>query len=359
MKKIAIFFDGTWNTPNDGGDIEKGANTNVYKLYKSTCKEDEEGTEQLSYYISGVGDKWYNRIRGGVIGVGIDNKIKEGYNKLVQTYDDGDEIFVIGFSRGAYSARSLVGMIRNSGLLYRSKSRQVNAAYELYRTKDESADNAMAINFRNANSRKVKIKAIGVWDTVGTFGIPLQSFGWFNAKRYEFHDCELSGDVENGFHAIAIDEFRNSFSPTLWDPSEKSDQKIVQTWFAGAHADVGGGYLQANLSDITLKWMSEKLGECGLHTDISNIEITDHSIVSDVHDSFSNFLKGGYKLISIPYCRELGNTRLGEEKVALEVERRIKLLTSYSPRNKIGNHLMLSNTPIQGGGKLRDTIARL
>ena len=112
------------------------------------------------------------------------------------------------------------------------------------------------MNFRaTRQSPLIKIKFVGVWDTVGALGIPLESFGEFNKEAFEFHDTELSDIVENGIHAIAVDENREPYKVTLWTPKEKLKQTIEQRWFIGAHADVGGGYPSRALSDVTLRWM--------------------------------------------------------------------------------------------------------
>lgn len=359
MKRIILCFDGTWNTPNDHSDVESGANTNVRKLYNSIPGQDQHGIKQHAHYIPGVGDRWYNRVRGGVFGVGLDERIKQGYRHLVDQYDDGDEIYVIGFSRGAYTARSLVGMIRNVGLLTRASRREVNAAYELYRTRDEGPDSPVAQTFRDRYSRPATIKCLGVWDTVGALGVPLRSFGWFNSRRYEFHDTELSGIVKNALHAVAIDEHRSSFQPTLWDPKEKPNQSVKQVWFSGAHADVGGGYHRANLSDITLRWMADWLAENGLETAVDIEAIGETNLTAEPHDSFKDFLKGAYQRVSSRHFRSLGNTAFGNENLASPVLERFRLLASYRPRNRLGPHLILRDAPISGVHRLRDIVEAL
>src|SRR5262249_39840724 len=138
-------------------------------------------------------------------------------------------------------------------------------AYELYRTRDASPDSIRAQNFREKHkSRIIEIIFLGVWDTVGALGIPVESFDEFNKEQFEFHDTELSGIVRNAFHALATDEHRQPYAATLWDPKKKLDQVVEQRWFLGAHADVGGGYKDRQLSDITLNWMQLRAQACGL-----------------------------------------------------------------------------------------------
>ncbi|OOG25396.1 hypothetical protein B1C78_06680 [Thioalkalivibrio denitrificans] len=354
MKNIIICFDGTWNTPKDPGDIEKGANTNVYKLFEAVPKV-HQGIRQEKHYVPGVGNRWYNRITGGAFGVGLDRLIKQGYRALVDHYEEGDRIFVIGFSRGAYSARSLVGMIRNAGLTHRSHRREIDSAYELYRTRDEGADSPGALAFRERFSRQPDIHCLGVWDTVGALGVPLRSFDWFNARRYEFHDTELSDIVHNAFHAIAVDEHRSTYEPTLWDPKQKPNQRVEQAWFSGAHADIGGGYKDARLSDITLHWMADRLGECGLGVDKNKLApVTEANLLAPAHDSFAAFLKGAYQLVSSRFYRPLGTTTHGHETLEDAVLQRLKEKDNYRPKNPLRPHLRAPNITIGDTPRLRD-----
>jgi uncharacterized protein (DUF2235 family) len=265
MRRLAVFFDGTWNKrddePWDGDD-----NTNVVRLHDAVPARDARGVEQLKRYVAGVGTKWYERVGGGVAGLGLSENIREGYRFLVRNYRDGDEIFVFGFSRGAYSARSLVGMIRFAGLLKPDREKLVPAAYLLYRRRDDGPESRIARYFRRRHARDVRIKCLGVWDTVGALGIPGHVLDAVDREIYAFHDTELSGIVENAFHALAIDEHREDYAATLWDPVEKPDQAIEQAWFPGAHTDVGGG-AGGLLCDVPLVWMARKAKACGLEID--------------------------------------------------------------------------------------------
>jgi uncharacterized protein (DUF2235 family) len=146
-KKIVLSFDGTWNTPDQNID-DGDESTNVWKLHDAILPVDGNGAQQDKWYEKGVGTKWYNKLRGGAFGVGLSKKIQEGYQHLVKTFEDGDLIYIFGFSRGAYSARSLVGLIRNAGLLKREHVKRVSEAYSLYRTRDEGADSENARFFR-------------------------------------------------------------------------------------------------------------------------------------------------------------------------------------------------------------------
>ena len=194
------------------------------------------------------------------------------YQFLVDRYEPGDELFFFGFSRGAFTARSLAGLVRNSGILRREHRDKVKDAYDLYRSRkpDDEPSAQAAKAFRDAYSHPdADITFVGVWDTVGALGIPsgvLQP-PLLN-KRWSFHDTTLSRKVKNAYHAISIDERRRPFAPTLWvqKPNEEppADQTVAQVWFAGVHSDVGGGYDDPSLSEIPLRWIAARAQECGL-----------------------------------------------------------------------------------------------
>jgi uncharacterized protein (DUF2235 family) len=267
--RLVVFADGTWNKmdANDKG-------TNVVKLCNAVVNQEASG--QITFYDSGVGTKWYNRLRGGAFGVGISENIKDCYRFIVEKWkNQDDEIFLFGFSRGAYTVRSLAGLIGFVGLV-RDES-AVDQAYDFYRDakkiapktdedrkKADPQRKAEFERFRQAHVREtdVKIKMIGVWDTVGALGIP-QS--WLNEHLnpfpHEFHDQALGRKVEHAYHAVSIDEKRKAFQPTLWDP----DPRAVQIFFAGVHSDVGGGYKDdSRLGNITLRWMAKHAEDHGL-----------------------------------------------------------------------------------------------
>lgn len=373
-KRIVLCFDGTWNTPaelHDGlaelhenferlaglGDAKMreaiehvdpnaGIETNVCRFYRSVLRlgAGDVGPgelQQTKWYDKGVGTDWYDRIRGGAFGLGLSRKIREGYQYLSDTYDDGDEVFVLGFSRGAYTARSFVGMIRNCGLLPKGSSggspdsAELLEAYELYRARDSGPDSERAQFFRaKEKAPLIPIKLLGVWDTVGALGVPLESFDAFNKEQFAFHDTELSGIVQNAFHAVAVDEHREPYKVTLWDPKLKLDQVIEQRWFVGAHADVGGGYSSRVLSDITLRWMQEKAQSCGLKLDKTGIPaVSEVSTLGTVTDSFKQFLGGVFGLFSKRYYRPVCMEKFGREVVDSTVPNRMKNSITYRPKN--------------------------
>ncbi len=317
-KRLVLSFDGTWNTPEheDRGDL---APTNVLKMHISIPKVSTAGVTQSTRYFKGVGTNWYDRVRGGAFGLGLDKIIREGYKFLIRNYEEGDDLYLFGFSRGAYIARSLVGLIRNSGLLKNVASswrlnRLIDEAYELYRTRDEGPDTPAAKSFRARYAREITIKFLGVWDTVGALGIPIDSFDRFNRRFFEFHDTRLSGIVENAFHALAIDEYRPPFKPTLWAASEPTaGQTMEQRWFIGAHANVGGGYRDSYLSDLALHWMQQKARACDL--ELNPISVAEHHL-GVIRDSYEEWPSTARKIFPNRYYRPIGQSQ--NEKAILD-----------------------------------------
>jgi uncharacterized protein (DUF2235 family) len=251
-KQIAFCADGTWDTPAN--------QTNVYKLFKALPVT----ATQFPSYDDGIGADGLplERLIGGAFGDGLFQKIKEGYTKVAQLYEKDDDIFIFGFSRGAYTARCLAGMIATCGLPTQNfDDNLVNTAFTAYRDRGNRA--ALLASLSSAGLYDAKIKMVGVWDTVGSLGIPA-IFGAVDPVLYGFLDTGLHPDVLNAYHALAIDEHRRQFPATLWTSQPAPGQTLEQVWFCGPHCDVGGGYPETGLSDITLSWMMSKARDLGL-----------------------------------------------------------------------------------------------
>jgi uncharacterized protein (DUF2235 family) len=272
MKRIAIFCDGTWNTPDKTED-GKLCQTNVVKMANALSAASTDGTPQLLYYDTGIGSEgdMSKRVVDGATGRGISGKILEAYRFVINNYQCGDELYLFGFSRGAFTVRSLSGLIRNSGILKVENMNLVEKAYSIYRSRHPRFQprEIEATLFRKtfAVEETTRIKFIGVWDTVGALGNPLLMKG-FGSKHNQFHDTDLSTRVSNAFHALAIDEKRKNFEATLWHQQAGSKGQVLeQVWFPGVHSDVGGGYAETEnqLSDIALQWMLEKAESCNLN----------------------------------------------------------------------------------------------
>lgn len=260
-KRIIFCADGTWDEPCK--------DTNVYKLYKALVTS----ADQVPYYDDGVGSDGLaiQKLTGGAFGTGLFQKIKDGYTKIAHAYEKGDEIYIFGFSRGAYTARCLAGMVAVCGLPTANFSDAVvDTAFQAYRDKINRADLLAQLN-KTCDLFDAKLTMVGVWDTVGSLGIPAM-FGGVDPIVYGFLDTSLHPDVLNAYHALAIDERRAEFPATLWT-SASPGQTLEQVWFCGVHCDVGGSYPDdsdgSTLSDLTLAWMMSKAAALGLSFDAS------------------------------------------------------------------------------------------
>ncbi len=267
-KKLIVCADGTWNN-EDGA----GSQTNVAKLHRVLQNSFVEEVSQLVCYVTGVGTRFGERVRGGAFGYGLDANIKEAYRFLVDHYEEGDQLFFFGFSRGAYTARSLAGFIRNSGLLKREHFDRLDEAFELYRKRspDTKPDSGAALQFKQQYSRTPDIEFVGVWDTVGSLGVPLPSlkmlswFARFADRDFQFHDTSLSKIIKHAYHAISIHEHRGTFPASKWQKQPGMENQVLeQVWFPGVHCDVGGGYPASGLADASFLWMVDKAKACGL-----------------------------------------------------------------------------------------------
>lgn len=332
--KLVVCFDGTWN--KDEAQKYEYKETNVKRIFDSIVETDL----QKKKYIQGVGtENWLDKIIGGISGRGLSENIVEGYSWLSQNYNQGDKIYIFGFSRGAYSARSLVGMIRNIGLLYpENLAFCLYRAYEIYQQRDEGPDTEEAIRFRNYYSRdphETGIHFVGIWDTVGSLGIP----GKIDDQiLFQFHDTRLSSIVKNAYHAVAIDERRIDFDVTLWNPlSENHSQRMEQRWFAGAHSDVGGGYRERDLADITLKWMQGKARSCGLTLCPDQlVQSVAEKYTMKCHDSCWDcpLWQAIIYLLRGRIIRHIGRTTYGNEKIDQSVSLKCRdKKCRYNPQN--------------------------
>ena len=333
--RLIVCFDGTWNRP----DPATGFETNVCRFYESVPSGTlPNGDNQQKWYEPGVGTDWYDRVAGGAFGLGIDQKIQEGYRWLSDNYpasNTGDVgVYVVGFRRGAYSARSLVGLIRNCGLLKPENAHRVGEAYALYRQRDDGPDTGDAEKFRERYSREIEIQFLGVWDTVGALGLPVHALEWVNAKEYGFHDTELSRIVKNAAHALAIDEFRVDYQATLWAPVVKQGQNVEQRWFIGAHADVGGGYEARLLSDITLLWMQQRAAAAGLVIEEKEMPaLAEANWRHGPTDSYGQFLHGVYALTHPRFVRAMQLGKGLNEVIDESVVNRCRIDGAYRPQN--------------------------
>jgi len=285
-QRLILLFDGTWNDPED--------QTNVFRMAGKIHDEDG-GISQRFFYNPGVGTGKIDRFRGGVFGFGLSKNLLQGYEWLAKRYRHEDEIWIFGFSRGAYTARSLVGLIRKCGLLRIVTPHLLETAEDIYRNKALKPDGEECQAFRSTYSFTPRVHFIGVWDTVGALGVPGTSLS--EKGHYSWHDTELSSIVNYAYHAVALDEHRAAYDVPLWisDNGEKKPNNVdvEQRWFIGAHANVGGGYgSDDKLADLALQWMMEKASNAGLKLD--GFTAPTDAWKTKPKDSFGEFLKGLY-----------------------------------------------------------------
>jgi uncharacterized protein (DUF2235 family) len=292
MKRLVLCFDGTWSASTD-----PISHTNVVKFANLVTTE-AGGVHQITYYNSGVGTGGpIDRFLGGAFGLGLKSNVKRGLTFLALNYNADDEIYLFGFSRGAYTARALAGVIATAGIPLDLKHaehhwnryqeiarlqpkpgtprdserwRQAQAAIDKVRA--EFVHLARNVD-ENGEWQDVKIKCVGVWDTVGSYGVPsgfgLRSLPYaFTHWTRGFRNTHLGRTTEVGLHAIAIDERRRLFTPTFWTmrpkaegEAEEQSPNVEQVWFAGVHANIGGGYASSGLSDLSLAWMLASVQE--------------------------------------------------------------------------------------------------
>ncbi|SDU08838.1 DUF2235 domain-containing protein [Halopseudomonas salegens] len=296
MKHIVICADGTWQSP------ESDTATHILRLAEGVAPEDKSGNKQVVYYDWGVGSDG-DRFTGGVTGKGIDKNIMDCYRFIVHNYDSGDALYLFGFSRGAYTVRSLGGLIRNCGVLRREHADKVPAAYALYRQRGRASapGENKANTFRRDYSVAdvTRIHFLGVLDTVGALGIPAPFLGTLGTHRYLFHDTEPSSIINHARHALSIDEDRQDFEPALWTPKAEID--LQQVWFAGVHTDIGGGYPDRSLGDHAGHWLAREAMACGLALEAHFLD----GLAPDHAGKQHNEYKGFYRAMRRRFIREV------------------------------------------------------
>lgn len=293
-KNLAIFCDGTWN------HLDAAEPTNVAILSKNVPPVTAGGVVQKAIYMPGVGaprqeaglvERALDRVTGGALGWGLDGKLKAAYREVARHYQPGDRLFLFGYSRGAYMARSLAGLLRSCGLPEEVTEARIDEAMTRYRNREPGShpDAPEPLRFRAAFSPRLAtsetdrmvrpgpvemlaVDYLGVWDTVGALGVPDQFAGLaaLTNGKYKFHDLRLSSMVKAARHAVAIDERRKTFPPTLWEnltdlnESGTGGQPYRQEWFPGTHAGVGGGGPVRGLSNAALLWVVEGAEAAGM-----------------------------------------------------------------------------------------------
>jgi uncharacterized protein (DUF2235 family) len=374
-RRLVVCCDGTWNTPRN--------ETNVFRTYRflrerlgapaevsqkdgvTTCGgRARDGAEVLLYYDRGIGTDWFSRLVGGAAGVGLSDNVRDAYHFLGHNFVPGTEIYVFGFSRGAYTARSLGGFIKAAGLLERPSEKDVWRAYmdcyasaprivagphgwdadRVRRWLVERAGDAVgrlggadvASLPRHAG---VKLRFIGVYDTVGALGVPLAIAAKVNEPIVGFHDTTLGDLVEHAVQALAVDEKRGPYVPTLWtqaaDAAALAGQSVLQVWFPGVHSDVGGGYGDKGIGNITWDFMMRQAAARGLVVDPDQpTPPLDLDPLPAQHESFDEqWRRLSADLELMPQgVRAIGPTTLGPRGETLTVATRVCLHPSLVGR---------------------------
>ncbi|EHK41130.1 hypothetical protein TRIATDRAFT_295093 [Trichoderma atroviride IMI 206040] len=338
-KRLIVCCDGTWMNSDNGYNEPTLGNpqptlqvpsnvTRISRCFKRRC---QDGTLQVMTYESGVGtgSNAIDTFTGGAFGLGLSERVRDAYSYLCVNHIDGDEIFLVGFSRGAFTARSVAGMVGNLGLLTREG---LEYFYPIFKDmenwnndgyKDEfpgqpfdnkpKGPNAAAVyrerleklgytRVYQENGDLIKIKAVCVWDTVGSLGIPkipwLEKIGIHPAnKEYRWHDTSLSDRIEHAFQALALDETRAPFSPAVWErlPQNKMTTELRQVWFPGNHGNCGGGWPDQEAADASLAWMMDQMASVGVEFDLSCLERVAQSTISYYKNQKAASKKGGPK----------------------------------------------------------------
>lgn len=332
-KRLIVLCDGTWNRA-ENMDNSKRKPTNVMKMVRSIKPLTADNTVQVTYYDEGVGNHWgLDRFLGGGLGLGLSKNVVEAYRFLLYNYEPGDAIFLFGFSRGAYTVRSLAGLIQHIGLLPKQEDFYVPEAYGLYRQRPTKGDPQEAWQHQIAafrtrhHAQAIPIHFVGVWDTVGALGLPLNLFNLFNRRRYMFHDSSLSPCIQHAYQALAVDEQRKTFRPTLWEHVTTS-QVLEQRWFAGVHTNVGGGYEKDGLANIPLHWLKEKATALGLEVNEAFLAY----YKPWYGDQLRNSMTWLYRLLGT-HVREIGVGQGSNETIDESVLQRIRALPGYKPVN--------------------------
>ena len=341
-KRIILLLDGTWN------DIDSGPrDTNIVRMRELISNElvrsssrgqpnqdlggrkvhgyTASGKEHIIYYERGVGTGAFDRFKGGAFGDGLSRNIRHAYRFLSFWYEPGDEIFIYGFSRGAYTARSLVGYLGAAGLLRQDACSEEleEQAWRYYRS---ATSERMPAVWRRLTDyvhdrKELRVKLIGVFDTVGALGIPLD-FAWrLNREEHGFHDVELSSITDVNLHALAIDEHRRPFEAALWrmPPFKKYDTVVEQVWFSGAHADVGGGNVVEEerhpgapyADDVALDWMIQRTKR--FYPDFPFDDRGTKKVTDRTPAAIQNSRRGVY--LALPFAlRSIANSRTGAKR---------------------------------------------
>lgn len=353
-KRLVVFLDGTWNSVH--------SNTNVWRMRALCAAQGADGMPQLVYYSIGV-----NGFLGGVFGQGLEENIRLAYEWLVENYNPGDEIFIFGFSRGAYTARSLAGLVAIDGILKAGSPIGISELFDRHKASQlsiwkleemqaagETTTFTLQEQWLLKYSQPAKVKVVGVWDTVGSIGWEKGNIPGVSRSSFDYLQTGLRIHILNAYHALAIDEYRHDFAPTLWDVRHPKDKRSIiarprplssveQRWFVGAHANVGGGYPTDLLAQAPLRWMMRKAELHGLSFR-AEVDLDGDILAAPIADSHAEFASGIYAWVSPrlyrtigrdPEIREHGTHFNVNETIDSSVFARWRADPSYRPSNLV------------------------
>ena len=296
-RRLALFLDGTTDT-------EIG-NTNVWRLKSLCAARDKTEVEQLTFYSVGVGTARDEKIRGGALGYGIDDVLQAAYLWLVETFEPGDDIYIFGFSRGAFTARSLAGLISRCGLVNLGAPLSIQQLYDRYKRSND-VRTIHQLNTREGGPplnveeqwilqycREVEVHFVGVWDTVAALNDV--QIAALTGGDHRFLDANLRKSERHAYHALAIDENRLMYDATLFtiyaDKTKPFEQPRAiadaeQRWFCGSHSNVGGGNYSDLAAQIPLRWLMSKAQALGLAFR-QQVAVDESAYTAELYDSFA------------------------------------------------------------------------
>jgi uncharacterized protein (DUF2235 family) len=333
MKRIVVCADGTWNVRDQQDEkTKKRRPTNVTKVARAVLPRAANGVDQIVFYHDGVGTSGgLDKYTGGAFGDGIEDNVRNLYRIILYNYAAGDELYFFGFSRGAFTVRTLAGFMNFVGLIEKDDDYYLPEIYGCYEKGKRAGSPEWTRAFHNVQNTRPcpPITFVGVWDTVGALGAPGFLGQMFNKNKYEYHDVSLNPYIQNAYQALAIDERRKPFKPSVWERPTGWTGTLEQAWFAGVHSDVGGGYTPDGLANEALHWMVEKAERLGLEFDNAFLQHYRPCFNSVLHDSMSTM----YKAMGA-HVRPLGKNGASGEVVHQSALDRLGLAAmGYKPSN--------------------------
>lgn len=333
MKRIVICADGTWNV-RDQLDKKTGRRrpTNVTKVARAVEPIARDGTTQVVFYNEGVGTSGgLDKFTGGAFGDGIEKNIRGLYRAIIYNYAPGDQLFLFGFSRGAFTVRSLAGFMQLVGMIDKDDDYWLPEIYDCYEGGHRPGSPKWVKVFGRLEKEPLSsppILFIGVWDTVGALGAPGILGQLLHKKKYAYHDVSLTPSISHAYHALAIDERRKPFAPSVWDRPSGWEGELEQAWFPGVHCNVGGGESPDGLANEALHWIVEQAEQLGLEVDSRYLSYFHNCFNSELDESMTPF----YRVLG-EHVRPIGVHGPDERLHRATVDRNALVACAYAPKN--------------------------